>query len=268
LFKKKEAVVATLEPPPGPVFRNEDIPDTLNLGWHWSEGKQEFQMVKVANKDRATHLYVIGASGSGKTKFLEFLIQQDIQQGNGFGVIDPHGDLTEDIKGFLACSYEHSGEEGLFDRVVVVDPCDPQCTVTFNLLEKLPGVTAADQAQELLSAFKRIWEDSWGPRMEDLLRNSLIGLGEAELTLGHLPLFLTSGAARLRVMERVENPITRAYFERFDSLSNRDRLTWMEPVMNKVNAFLSDDRIRQMLSHPKSSLDLYCGGATIELAST
>lgn len=85
-----------------PKVYDEEIPGTLDLGWYWSENKKEFQMAKIAEKDRATHLYVIGATGTGKTKFLEFLIQQDIEKENGFGVIDPHGDLIEDIKGFLA----------------------------------------------------------------------------------------------------------------------------------------------------------------------
>ena len=76
-------------------------PALLDLGWYYSENKDEFQMAKIAQKDRATHLYVIGATGTGKTKFLQFLIQQDIEKGNGFGVIDPHGDLIEDIKGLF-----------------------------------------------------------------------------------------------------------------------------------------------------------------------
>ena len=67
-------------------------------------------MAKIAQKDRATHLYVIGATGAGKTKFLEFLISQDIQQGVGFGVIDSHGDLIEDIKGILARRFRNSGK--------------------------------------------------------------------------------------------------------------------------------------------------------------
>ncbi|MCL5020187.1 MAG: type IV secretion system DNA-binding domain-containing protein, partial [Bacteroidetes bacterium] len=88
--------------------------------------------------DRATHMYVIGATGSGKTKFLEFLIGQDIRGRNGFAVIDPHGDLVEDIKGFLANEYD-DGE--LAERVVMVDPTDKMFTVTFNPLENLPGMT-------------------------------------------------------------------------------------------------------------------------------
>jgi hypothetical protein len=255
---KKEEVVSTVTSGSEiePFFRNDDLPDTLNLGWYWSEGRQEFQMMKIANKDRFIHLYCCGASGSGKTRFLEFLIQQDIENRSGFGVISPHADLISDIKGFLACYAEYVGDESLFERVVVIDPTDPVHTVIFNVLESPPGISATKQAGELITAFKRVWEDSWGPRMEDLLRNSLAALGESGLTLGDLPQFLTSQRFRSPVLEKVRNPIAKAYFERFDSLSNRDRLTRMEPVMNKVNAFLSDDRIRQMLSHSKSSFNL------------
>ena len=236
-----------------PKIRFEDIPDTLNLGWYWSEKKQEHQMAKIAEKDRATHFYVIGATGSGKTKFLEFLIQQDIEKGNGFGVIDPHGDLIEDIKGFLAC---HKDENGLSERVILIDPTDTHSTVTFNPLEKLPNVSISEQANELISAFRKIWADSWGVRMEDLMRNSLIALGEAELTLIELPQFLTRRDFRETVLEKVMHPMAREYFRRFNVLTDRGQITWIEPVMNKINAFFSDERIRQMFSSPQSSFNL------------
>lgn len=258
LFKRKGDAEAENVPelePEEPVFRYEDIPDTLDLGWYFSEGMKEFQMAKVAQQDRATHLYVIGASGSGKTKFLEFLIQQDIQQGNGFAIIDPHGDLVEDIKGFLACYADYHGEE-VFDRVVVVDPTDPRYTAGFNPLERLPGVSVAEQASELISAFRKIWADSWGSRMEDLLRNSLIALGEAGLTLVELPRFLTSQGLRRRVLQQVSHPVVRDYFQRFDTLTDRARITWIEPVTNKINALLADERVGQLFASPKSTFQL------------
>lgn len=103
----------------------------LNLGWYWSENKDEFKMAKIAEEDRSTHFYVIGATGTGKTKFLEYLIQQDIEKGNGFGVIDPHGDLIEDIKSFLTLKFDLTDEE-ITDRLIYIDPTDPDYTVTFN----------------------------------------------------------------------------------------------------------------------------------------
>jgi Type IV secretion-system coupling protein DNA-binding domain len=241
---------------PLPPVVDDYAPDMLDLGWYYSETKRQLQMAKIPLTDRAVHTYVIGASGSGKTKFLEFLIQQDIQLANGFGIIDPHGDLIEETKGFLVEYYQKTQDESIFDRVVIVDPTDPNYTVAFNVLEILPGVAPIEQAQELISVFKRIWADSWGARMEDLLRNSLIALGQASLTLVDLPQFLTTSAFRSQVMAKVSNPMARLYFERFDSLSKANQLTWSDPVTNKVNAFLADERISQMLSQPKSSFTL------------
>jgi hypothetical protein len=271
LFNKKRGSTVVLQPrkpheiaarrsiepvTPLPAVVDDYTPEMLSLGWYYSEGKQQFQMAKIPLKDRAIHMYVIGASGSGKTKFLEFPIQQDIDLGNGFGIIDPHGDLTEETKGFLAEYYQKTHDESIFDRVVIVDPTDPKYTVAFNVLETPEGVAPIEQAQELIMVFKRIWADSWGARMEELMRNALISLSLAGLTLGHLSQFLTSQPFRTQVMAKVTHPIATPYFERFDSMSKAAQLQWSEPVTNKVNAFLSDERISQMLSFPKSSFNL------------
>lgn len=255
--KKEELTDSTEEAYLDPQVTNEEMLGTLELGWYYSENKDEFQMAKIADEDRATHFYIIGATGTGKTKFLEFLISQDIRKGNGFGVIDPHGDLVEDIKGFLADNCEEEQNYSvLSERVVLIEPTDSSFTVTFNPLEKLPNISVPEQAGELISAFKKIWSDAWGVRMEDLLRNSLIALGEAELSLCELPLFLTNRNFRKEILKKVYHPITQNYFQRFDTMTNRSQITWIEPVMNKINAFFSDDRIRQMFSSPKSSFNL------------
>ncbi|MEO0242876.1 MAG: type IV secretion system DNA-binding domain-containing protein [candidate division WOR-3 bacterium] len=234
--------------------------DVLDLGWYWSERKREFQMAKIRDRDRSVHMYVVGASGTGKSKFLEFLIRQDIARGNGFGIIDPHGDLIEDVKGYLALALPR---EELEERVLLIDPTDEKYTVAFNPLERLEGVSPAEIAAELVEAFKKIWGAGsaietygWGARMEDLLRNSLIALIEAGLTLCDLPRFLIDEDFRENVLERVEHPIAKRYFERFNSLAPRTREEWMESTLNKVNAFLSDDRIREMFSFEKSSFNL------------
>jgi len=233
----------------------ETKPPTIDLGWYWSENKDEFQLAKIAEEDRATHFYVVGATGTGKTKFLEHLIQQDIQNGNGFGVIDPHGDLIEDIKGLLIFRYLPTDPE-ISERVILIDPTDTRYTVTFNPLERVPGVSIPEQVNELISGFKKIWSDSWGVRMEDLMRNSLIALGEAELTLLELPYFLSHRAFRESVLEKVSHPLVQEYFKRFNRVTDRGQVTWVEPVMNKLNAFFADERIRQMFTSEKSSFNI------------
>jgi len=231
--------------------------NTINLGWYWSENKEEHQLARIPEKDRNTHFYVIGATGTGKTKFIEYMIQQDIATGNGFGVIDPHGDLIEDIKGFLANHLEdHISQDAFLDRIVLIDPTDPEYSVIFNPLEKMSNVSVAEQASELVSSFRKIWSDSWGVRMEDLMRNSMISLGEAELGLIDLPTFLTNRSFRKATLQKVSHTIAQEYFRRFDSMTDRSQITWIEPVMNKINAFLSDERIRHIFSLNKSSFNL------------
>ena len=228
----------------------------IALGWFWSEHKQEWQLARIADEDRLLHCYVIGASGSGKTKFLEYLIRQDLDAGRGCGVIDPHGDLIEDLKGYLATLAPERGEAFLRSQVVLVDLADPRQTVTFNPIEQLPGVSAGEQAAELISAFRKIWADSWGVRMEDLMRNSLIALSEGERALVDLPAFLTDTGFRSQILTRTTHPIARDYFVRFNQLSDRARLTWSEPVLNKINALLANDHVRHLLAAPHSTVNL------------
>lgn len=228
---------------------------TLDLGWYYSENKEEFQLAKIAEKDRATHFYVVGATGTGKTKFLEYLIKQDIEKGNGFGVIDPHGDLIEDVKGFLILQYSPDDPE-ITDKIILIDPTDPNYTVTFNPLERIPGISEAELAGELVGALKTIWKDSWGARMEEMLINSFIALSENDMTLAELPLLLTDYYFRESVVLNIRNPVTRQYFKVFNSWTPKMRAFWAESTLNKINAFLVDDRIRYILSHPKSSFNM------------
>jgi hypothetical protein len=253
LFKRKSGKEVKVEEKVEEKLVEVGEENIINLGWHWSENKQEWQLAKIKEDDRKIHFYIIGASGTGKSKFLEFLIRQDIAKGNGFGVIDPHGDLVEDVKGYLALALS---KEELEERVVLIDPTDEKYTVAFNPLEKLEGVSSAEIAAELVEAFKKIWIDAWGARMEDLLRNTLIALIEAELTLDNLPRFLIDNDFRENVLERVTHPIVKRYFQRFNALAPRTREEWMESTLNKVNAFLSDDRIREIFSYQKSSFNL------------
>jgi len=234
--------------------------ETLDLGWYFSENKNEWQMAKITQKDRSSHFYTIGGTRMGKSKFLEFLIQQDIGK-NGFGVLDPHGDLFEDIKSWLYFKLkqieEEYGEkeaERFYQRIVLIDPTNPKELPCFNPLENIPGVEPYEQALDLLGAFKKIWHEFWGPRMEDLLRNSLICLIENNLTLLELPFLLTNSYFRSRILKRTSHPIAKQYFlSQFEKLNPKTRSEWMESTLDKVNAFLSDDRIRLMLSSPKST---------------
>lgn len=237
-----------------PSFYNEDIPDAFDLGLHYSENKNENRVVKVSEQDRAKHVYVVGSSGSGKTRLLSHILRQDVVKGQGFALVDPHGDLFHDTKCFIASRCLDNPE--LSDNVIIIDPTDTRNSVVWNILEPIPGVSVAEQAEELIGAFRKIWSDAWGIRLETLLRNSLIALGEAGLTLCELSPFLTRRQFRRVVIEKVDNPTAVEYFRRFDSMTDRAQITWIEPVLNKVDTFLANERIRHMFSSPRSTFNL------------
>jgi hypothetical protein len=206
----------------------------------------------IDTKYRSTHFYAVGASGSGKSKFLESLIIQDIIQGEGFGVIDPHGDLIEDIKGWL---YFWTQKDFKND-IVLIDPTDLENTASFNPLEPIKGIPPERLAAQLVEAFKKIWADAWGERMADIMRNSLIALVENNLTLVELPLFLTDSAVRKKILRNVKSPSCLQRFKYFESLPVRTWNEWLESTLNKVDAFLSDPAIRQIFASTKSSFNL------------
>jgi hypothetical protein len=218
-------------------------------------GGEVLRLKGVPQEHRSTHFYIVGSTGTGKTKFLETLAAQDIENNRGFGVMDAHGDFTEDVKGRLYLA-RHLRPDFLKERVVLIDPSDPERTVCFNPLERTGGLSPAGIAGEVVEAFKKIWHDAWGARMEDLLKNSLIALIENDLTLAELPLFLSDIGARKKILKKASHPVCRQYFERFNSLRLSVQDEWAESTLNKVNALLSDDRVRQMFLAAKSTFNL------------
>ena len=240
------------------VLQREPTEDELELGWAENTDEITLETVRlpkaIPQEAREAHFYVVGATRTGKTKFLESLIEQDIKNGAGFCVIDPHGDLTEDVKGYL---YLMKDKEWLQENVVLIDPTDDSHIVAFNPLERTHGESSAAVAGELTEAFKKIWADAWGQRMEDLLKNTLVALIENDLTLAELPAFLTNPNVRRKVLEKVEHEGCRQYFyDRFNALRPQTQNEWMESTLNKVNGFLFDPKVKQMFQSPRSSFDL------------
>jgi Putative DNA-binding domain/Type IV secretion-system coupling protein DNA-binding domain len=230
--------------------------DELSLGYaEVQDGNRKvWRLIGVPQSDRLSHFYIIGASGMGKTKFLEHLIWQDIKNRVGFGIIDPHGDLIARVKELLV--FVVGLDEGLEERVVLIDPTDKENTVCFNPLELTEGYTPARQAGELVEVFQRIWSDAWGDRMADIFRNTLIALIENNLTLDEVPTFLTDAAFRVKLLPNVKNDKCRDYFNNeFNILNAKTRSEWITSTLNKVRTFLADDTVRDIFLSPKSSFN-------------
>jgi hypothetical protein len=203
----------------------------------------------IRQADRRHHFYCIGKTGSGKTTLLRNLILQDIEAGRGVAVFDPHGDLAHDLLDHIP--------RWRTDHVVYFNPADLEHPIGFNLLEGVPSDVRHLVASSVVSAFKNIWSDSWGPRLEYILYNSVAALLEHEgATILGIARMLQSDEYRARVVSRVKDPIVRAFwldeFERYDRRLRQEAIT---PVQNKVGQFLTSAPVRNILGQVRSKID-------------
>lgn len=198
--------------------------------------------------DRSTHVYVLGSSGVGKSKGLATWILNDIENGNGCGVIDPHGDLVNDVVANL---------DGLRD-VILIEMTDPEYIVGFNPLEQQTGIDPYTQALELIEVFRKIWNlsDDKTPRLLEILRNAILTLIEAGGTMLDIEPLLTNEDYREEKLKFVTYEAVASFWRnRFDKWEEKDRIANIESTLNKVSSFTSDPRIRLMLCAKKSTID-------------
>lgn len=208
----------------------------------------------LKEKFRPSHMYVIGLTGKGKSKFLEHCIYQDIANGRGCGVIDPHSDLIDDLLGLL----QENGilnQPEIANRIIYLDPSRIDNAVPFNVLEKGDS-TPYDIAVSVLEAFRRAWPDSLreAPHFSNVLMASLLTLIENDLTLVELPSLLTNEQFREDCLLNVENPSVVEFFhDRFDRWG-RDTPGLVESTLNKVSAFTLNPRLKAMLGQKQNNL--------------
>jgi hypothetical protein len=223
-------------------------------------GKQRFvdrlDRVWMTPALAASHALVVGQTGSGKSKLIEALGRQFIASGQGFCLLDLHGDLAGELAKFGATLPEEQRER--FTRSLVwLDAADPERTVTFNPLAAGSRGDTATQRLELLAAFRRHWSDSWGPRLADLLTHTLAVLQANGLTLAEVPVFLGDKEVRAKLLAQKDvEPASRDYFWlRFNPLPKRDQVMMSESTMNKVGALLADYRVRTLVGDTQPTLD-------------
>lgn len=200
--------------------------------------------------DRRRHLAILGKTGMGKTTLLQSLITADIQAGRGVGIVDPHGDLAETILAAVPRSRTND--------VILFDAADAKYPVAFNPLACSQRHQRPLVAGAILSTFKKLYGDSWGPRLEHILRNTLftlLDLPGASLLL--VPRLLTDGRFRSETLQRTTDPVVREFWEReFAQLPPKLQAEATAPVLNKVGQFLTNPVLRNILGQPKSRLDL------------
>lgn len=200
--------------------------------------------------DRRRHMYFIGKTGMGKTTVLENMMIQDVQNGHGLAVIDPHGDFVEKVLKFIPSNR--------INDVLYVNPADVDFPVAFNPLEAVNPAQRHLVASGLLSVFKKMWVDSWGPRLEYILRNCILSLLEYEgSTLLGILRILVDDEYREKVVLKISDPVVKAFWiTEFGQYAQQFRTEAVSPIQNKIGQFLSSSLIRNIVGQPKSSFDL------------
>ncbi len=204
----------------------------------------------IKTDDRRRHMYVIGKTGMGKSTMLENMVIQDIRAGRGLAVVDPHGDLIEKIVKYIP-SYR-------INDVVYLNPADAAFPVAFNILESVDPTHRHLVASGLISVFKKIWADSWGPRLEHILRNTILALIEYPgSTLLGVTRMLVDKVYRKKVVDHLSDPIVKAFWrDEFASFNEKFRSEAVSPIQNKIGQFLSSSIIRNIVGQPKSTIDM------------
>ncbi len=221
---------------------------------------RKWQEVYLPHRDRLKHLYILGSTGSGKTKLIEFFLRQDILAGRGFCLLDPHGDLCNNILQYMACLATRPNPlpflENLSRRLIIIEPFNQECAVGFNPLEAKRH-SAFAQTSEMMGIFKKIWQDAyWGPRMEELLRAVLISLSENNLTLLEAERLLTDSSFRDQLTQGLKHDATRDYWLcRYNALSDKMQAVYREPILNRLSVFTGDPGLRLMLGQARSTID-------------
>lgn len=204
----------------------------------------------IKQDDRCAHMYLIGKTGTGKSTLLETLIRQDIASGQGLALLDPHGDLVEKILEQLP--------EQRKDDLIYFNVPDQTQALSLNPLESIAPLKRPLAASGLLEVFKKLWIDSWGPRLEHIMRNALLALlDQPEATLADILRLLDDQAFRREAIAKIKNAQVRDFWAKeYENYPARFRMEAIAPIQNKVGAFLANPVLNRILTQTKSAFYL------------
>ncbi len=204
----------------------------------------------IKRDDRRRHVYIIGKTGMGKTTLLENMIISDIIHGDGCCYVDPHGDTAEKILDFVP--------PNRINDVIYFNPADTEFPIAFNILEAVDEKSKHLIASGLVGVFKKQFADSWGPRLEYILRNAILALLDYPgSTLLGIMRILVDKAYREKVVENITDPVVKSFWvNEYTKWNDRTLQEVISPIQNKVGQFLSNFLIRNVVGQVKSTFDL------------
>lgn len=237
------------EPPAGlPTLNNMPVADVSLFGsTTFRQGNIKFGIKRI---DRERHLYIIGKSGVGKSFLLNLLTLSDIYQDQGFAVVDPHGDYATDIMRYIP---KHRIKD-----VIYLNPGDRDYPIAFNPMEYADENKRNNIASEIVGVLKKMFGDSWGPRLEHILRFTLLALLETpDTTMLGITRMLTDKSYRKMIVDNITDPVVKAFWvTEFASWNDKFASEAVQPVLNKVGAFTAVPIVRNIIGQPKSSFSI------------
>jgi type IV secretory pathway TraG/TraD family ATPase VirD4 len=212
--------------------------------------RNDQRLFGIRREDRFSHVYIIGKTGTGKSTLLERMALQDLERGNGFALIDPHGDLIERIANRIPP--ERSSD------VLYLDAADPSQPYGYNPLRRVRQDRIALAASGLMEVFAKMWPEAWGVRMEHILRNVLMALLEQpQATLHDVLRIISDSKYRKSIAATVQNETVRNFLQKeFERFTFGYRADGIAPIQNKVGAFLADPLLNRILTAPKQELHI------------
>ena len=204
----------------------------------------------MLRRDRSRHVYVIGQTGAGKSGLLELFALSDTFYNQGYCIIDPHGDFAIDNLRFVP--------ENRINDVVYFNPADTQYPVAFNPLELSDAARKPNVCSEVIGVLKRMFGDSWGPRLEHILRYTLLALlDRPETTLLDISRMLTDKEFRKETLDYCTDVTVLQFWKHeFGQWNDKQVNESIAPVLNKVGAFTANPIIRNIIGQPKSSFNV------------
>jgi len=205
--------------------------------------------VSLCSTDRRSHTYIVGKTGTGKSSLLRNIVAQDLAAGRGVALIDPHGDLAESI--LDAIPRNRIGDVTYFNAG------DTDFPIAWNILSA-NGENRALVASGVVAAFKAIWRDSWGPRLEYILYAAVASLLECEnVSLLGVSRILSDRKYRRSIVKRVTDPGLRLFwqneFEKYDERFLREAIA---PIQNKVGQLLLAPHVRNIFGQVTSRINM------------
>lgn len=230
----------------------EDIPQNKDLTYI---GKASYRdkdvLFGIKRRDRRQHIYVLGKSGTGKSVLLSNMIVQNIRNGDGVAVVDPHGELVEGI-------LQSIPPERLKD-VVYFNPADVDYHIGFNVLEIVDPKYKNLVASGLMGIFTKIWANAWSARMEYILNNTILALLDTpDTTLLGITRMLVDKDYRQKIINNLKDPVIKAFWvHEFEAWQEKFRNEAIAPIQNKVGQFLSTSVIRNIVGQSKSTINIF-----------